>query len=124
YPFIHVSTRLLRKIDYAILFPIIIVLCGVGTYGINFNIFDIKVTLFLGVLGYIMRKTGFTVPVFLLAFILGPFLERNLRTALLISRGSLFIFLKSPIAMILLSLGIVSLVLSFRKKLKKKKEII
>jgi len=34
------------------------------------------------------------------------------------------IFLKSPIAMILLSLGIVSLILSFRKKLKKEKEII
>lgn len=124
YPFIYVATRLLRKIDYTILFPIIIVLCGIGTYGINFSIFDIKVMLILGVLGYIMRKTGFTVPVFLLAFILGPFLERNLRTALLISRGSLFIFLKSPIAMILLTLGIVSLVLSFRKKLKKKKEII
>jgi len=31
---------------------------------------------------------------------------------------------QSPIAMILLSLGIVSLILSFRKKLKKEKEII
>jgi putative tricarboxylic transport membrane protein len=124
YPFIRVSTRLLRRVDYTILFPIVIVLCGIGTYGINFSIFDIKVTLFLGVLGYIMRKTGFAVPVFLLAFILGPFLERNLRTALLISQGSLLIFLKSPIAMILLSLGVVSLILSFRKKLKKEKEII
>jgi len=124
YPFIHVSTHLLRKIDYTMLFPIIIVLCGVGTYGINFSIFDIKVTLFLGVLGYIMKKTGFAVPVFLLAFILGPFLERNLRTALLISQGSLLIFLKSPIAMILLSLGVISLIFSFRKKLKKKKEVI
>ena len=124
YPFIRVSTRLLRKIDYTMLFPIIIVLCGIGTYGINFSIFDIKVTLFLGVLGYIMKKTGFAVPVFLLAFILGPFLERNLRTALLISQGSLLIFLKSPIAMILLSLGIVSLIFSFKKKLKRKREII
>jgi len=124
YPFIRVSTHLLRKIDYTMLFPIIIVLCGVGTYGINFNIFDIKVTLFLGVLGYVMRKTGFAVPVFLLAFILGPFLERNIRTALLISQGSLFIFLKSPIAMILLSLGVISLILSFKKKLRRKKEII
>ncbi|MBA7515448.1 hypothetical protein ES705_07488 [subsurface metagenome] len=121
YPFIRVSTRLLRRVDYTILFPIVIVLCGIGTYGINFSIFDIKVTLFLGVLGYIMRKTGFTVPVFLLAFILGPFLERNLRTALLISQGSLLIFLKSPIAMVLLSLGVVSLIFSFRKKLKRKK---
>lgn len=87
--------------------------------------FDIKITLFLGILGYVMRKLVlFYSSCFLLAFILGPFLELNLRTALLISRGSLFIFLRSPIAMILLSLGIVSLALSFRKKLKKKKEII
>jgi len=123
YPLILVAEKYLKTIDYSVLFPFIIVFCCVGTYGINFNIFDIKVLLFLGVFGYIMKKNDFNVPIFLLAFVLAPFLERNIRTALIISRGSISIFLQSPIALILFILGIVSLITSMRRKFKKRAKL-
>jgi len=121
YPIIRVAKYIFRRIDYSVLFPIVTVFCAIGVYAVDFSIFDIKVMVFLGVLGYAMKKTGFNLPALLLAFILGPIFERNVRTALLISQGSPSIFLKSPIAMALLGLGIFSLILSFKRKSRRRK---
>ena len=41
-----------------------------------------------GVLGYLMRKFGYEPAPLVLAFVLGPMMENNLRKALIISDGS------------------------------------
>jgi putative tricarboxylic transport membrane protein len=61
---------------------------------------------------------GMSIPPFILAFILGPILERNTRTALLMSRGDPMIFIKSPIAAVLLVLAIAALIWSLWRKTK------
>ncbi|MBN2395380.1 MAG: tripartite tricarboxylate transporter permease [Candidatus Atribacteria bacterium] len=119
YPILYLAEKYMKKIAYNVLFPFIIVFCAVGSYGINFNTFDIKVLLFLGVFGYFIKRNGFFGPIFLIAFILGPFLERNVRTALIISKGSISIFLRSPVALILLAFSVIYTISSIKKKFKK-----
>ncbi len=82
-----------------ILFPVVSILCVVGTYAVQNSIFDVKTMLFFGILGYFMRKLAFPIPPFLIAFILGPMVEERLRQSLIISGGSPAIFFASPISL-------------------------
>ena len=51
-----------------------------------------------GVLGYLMRKFGYEPAPLVLAFVLGPMLENNLRKSLILSQGDFAIFLERPIS--------------------------
>jgi len=117
-PFISVVQRIFKTLNYSLFFPGVVVCCVVGVYAEEFNVFNLRIFLALGFLGYIMRKMGMSIPPFILAFILGPILERNTRTALLMSRGDPMIFLKSPIAATLLVLAIAALAWSLWRKTK------
>ncbi|MGD8561025.1 MAG: tripartite tricarboxylate transporter permease [Desulfarculaceae bacterium] len=117
-PFISLCRRLFRKLDFSLFFPGVMVCCVVGVYSEDFNVFHLRLFLVLGCLGYLMRKTGFSIPPFILAFILGPILERNTRTALLLSEGSPMIFITSPVAAILLALALASFVWALWRKAK------
>ena len=117
-PFISLVKRLLRSLDFTMFFPGVMVCCVVGVYSEEFNVFHLRTFLILGCVGYLMRKNGFSIPPLILAFILGPILERNTRTALLISDGSPEIFLKSPVAISLIILAVAFLVWSLWRKAK------
>ncbi len=54
----------------------------------------------------------------LLALILGPMAESNLRRTLVISQGDPSVILHQPIAMFLLILAVLSLVMSYRSQRK------
>jgi len=59
-----------------------------------------------GLLGYFMRKLDFPVAPLVLGMVLGTPWERALRQSLIMSQGSLTIFLNRPISLILLLLSI------------------
>jgi len=107
--FIKYGAIIVRAPRY-IVFPVTVTLCIVGTYAINNNFFDLEIMFVFGVLGYFMRKWGFPVPPLIIAFILGPMAEINLRQALIISDGSLWIFFVSPISLFFMILTILSVV--------------
>lgn len=92
--------------------PAICVFSVIGSYTISNNITEIWVMLFFGVLGYLMKRFGFSTVSLILGLILGPMAETSLQQALLISRGSLS-FLNSPICIIMLVLSGLSVGLSF-----------
>jgi putative tricarboxylic transport membrane protein len=52
-------------------------------------VFDVFVMIGFGVLGYLMRKFGYEPAPLVLAFVLGPLLENNLRKSLILSQGVL-----------------------------------
>jgi putative tricarboxylic transport membrane protein len=85
----------------------------IGVYTLNNNVVEIFIMLIFGIFGYLNRKIGLEGAPFILALVLGPLMERNLRQSLLISRGDLGIFFTRPISVILIGLGIVSLLFSF-----------
>jgi putative tricarboxylic transport membrane protein len=96
-PMVGLWVQLLR-VPYAVLAPIIVLFCCVGVYSVRNTVFDIWVMGIFGIIGYLFRKVDLEPGPLLLAFVLGPILERSLRQALLISAGSPFIFFKRPIS--------------------------
>jgi putative tricarboxylic transport membrane protein len=96
-PLIGLWVQLL-KVPYRILFPLILLLCVVGVYSISSNIWDIVIMLIFGVLGYAMKKLDYEPVPLVLAFVLGRMVEESLRQSLVLSRGSLMIFLSRPIS--------------------------
>jgi len=96
-PMVGMWVQLLR-VPYAILAPIIVLFCCIGVYSVRNTVFDIWIMGIFGVFGYLLRKFGFEPGPMILAFVLGPILERSLRQALLISAGSPWIFFNRPIS--------------------------
>ena len=96
-PLIPVWIQILR-IPYSYLYPMILVFCIVGCHSLNNNLGDVVVMIIFGVVGYLMRRFRIEAAPLVLALILGPLLEDNLRQALIISRGSFQIFFNRPIS--------------------------
>lgn len=96
------------------LFPCVLVLCFYGAYAINSSLFDVLVMVVMGYLGYFMLRFDLPAAPFLIAFILGPMFENNLRRALLLSDGSVAIFFATPICWFFIALTVLSLVLIAR----------
>ena len=72
-----------------------------------------------GLLGYILSENDYPISPMLLAFVLSPLLEENMRKAFIISQGSVSIFFNSPIAcvlMIILGVFIAFPIVKFIKK--------
>ena len=119
-PLIGLWVQVLR-VPYAILFPLILLFCLIGSYSLNNNIGDMIVMIVFGIVGYLMRKYKYDAPPLVLAFVLGPIMEQSLRRSLLISNGSPFIFLQRPISAALIIFVIFLLVFPLIPRLKKKK---
>lgn len=86
------------KVPYKILFPLILLFCLIGVYTVSNAIFDIYLMLLFGIMGYLMKKFEYEAAPLVLAFVLGPLLETNLRNSLIMSEGSFSIFLASPLS--------------------------
>jgi putative tricarboxylic transport membrane protein len=77
----------------------------IGVYSIGNAIFDLYVMIGFGVLGYLMRKFGYEPAPLILAFVLGPLMENNLRKSMILSDGSFSIFVERPISLTCLVLA-------------------
>jgi putative tricarboxylic transport membrane protein len=95
-----------------ILIPIILILAIVGAYSMRNSVFDVFLALIIGVIGFIMRKFDIPAAPVLLAIILGPMAESNMRRALRISYGNFMTFLVHPISAVLLGLAVVFVITS------------
>ncbi|MBM4262914.1 MAG: tripartite tricarboxylate transporter permease [Deltaproteobacteria bacterium] len=96
-------------IPYQLLFPAILVFCGIGVFSLNNSTFDIYLMALFGVLGYLLSKLGCEPAPMLLAFILGPLMEEYLRRAMLLSRGNPWVFVQRPISATLLVLSVLAM---------------
>lgn len=110
------------KIPYRWLFPLILTFSCVGVFAVNFSTMDIWLMVFFGALGYLFLKLGCEAAPFILGFLLGPMLEENFRRSMLLSRGSLDIFITKPISAGLLALTVLVLVMMLFPKVRRKKD--
>jgi putative tricarboxylic transport membrane protein len=97
------------KLPYRILFPLILMFCIVGVFASGNASFDVLLMVIFGVLGYLMRKFGYEPAPLVLAFVLGPMLENNLRKSLILSHGEFQIFIARPISAVCLLLAVAAL---------------
>lgn len=96
-------------IPKAVLIPMIIVLCVVGSYSLGNNYFDVVVMFVAGVIGYFLKKFEFPASPIILGLILGPMMESNFRRSLVMSEGDISIFFTRPITVVLLTIAIITL---------------
>jgi putative tricarboxylic transport membrane protein len=109
------------KVPYAILFPLILIFCLIGVYSLNFSQVEITLMTGFGVLGYLMKKYKFEMPPLILALVLGPMIESNLRLSLLMSQGDPTTFLRRPLSAVFMIISIVLIVLSMVPSLQKRR---
>ncbi|MGH7767044.1 MAG: tripartite tricarboxylate transporter permease [Candidatus Binatia bacterium] len=107
-PLIGLWVRMIM-VPYQLLYPAILVFCGIGVFSLNNSEFDIYLMGLFGLLGFVFVKLGCEPAPMLLAFILGRLMEEYLRRALLISRGDPMVFITRPISATLLALAVLAM---------------
>lgn len=103
------------KIKRSIIYSLVIFFCFVGTYVINYNIFDLYVLIIFGAIGYFLKYNKIDCSPLLIGFILGPKLEETMRHTLQINHGDIYKFFDSKISMFFYVLTIV-IIFFFAKK--------
>jgi putative tricarboxylic transport membrane protein len=93
-----------------IIVPLILVFGLIGSFAVQNSMFGVVVSLVFGLLGYVMKKGGFTLVPLLLGMVLGELVEVNYHRALLVSGGKYSIFFGSVVAKVLVLLIIASIV--------------
>ncbi|VXC12120.1 tripartite tricarboxylate transporter permease [Citricoccus sp. K5] len=100
----------------------ITVLAMLGVYAISSSTLDLWVLLVIGVLGFVMRRYQFPLAPVLIAVVLGPLAETELRRALTVSEGDVSVLVSSPVTVILYSVLVLALVVSALQHLRHRRQ--
>ncbi len=107
--------RIIAVVPAQMIYPFIFITCFVASYALRQALFDLVVMTFFGVVGYVMKKFQFSIPAFIIAFILAGGAERSLRQAMMLDDGGALIFFERPIALAFFAIGILTIVLRARQ---------
>ena len=112
---------LLTRIRPTLIGPVIFVVCLIGSFALRNNMGDVFVTVLFGLLGYEMRKFGFSRIALILGLLLGTMAERSFRQALM--TATIWRFFTRPISLglflVILALFAFPYVQGYRRKRKK-----
>ncbi|MBX2838197.1 MAG: tripartite tricarboxylate transporter permease [Gammaproteobacteria bacterium] len=111
--FIHVL-----KIPRELLAVIVMVLCAIGAYSIRNSAFDIYAMGVIGVLAYVLVAIRVPITPIILGMVLGPTLENEFRTAMMLSEGSMDIFLSSTTVLVFFGLALLVIVLQAMREIR------
>lgn len=89
----------------------ILVMCAIGAYSVRNSVFDITTMAIIGLFAYVLFRLKIPVTPIILGLVLGPTLEREFRTAMMLSGGSLDIFTTSPLALLFFGLTLLVFVI-------------
>ncbi len=109
-----------------ILFAVVAPMCIVGSYVYGNNLYSVWVMFLGSILGYFMQKFEFPQAPLIISMVLTPTLESSLRQALVLSNGSLSIFVTRPFSVLFLVLAAISIFTAFyayKKERKKAEEV-
>jgi TctA family transporter len=121
-PMVGLWVKLLR-IPYDILFPIILLCCCIGLYSVGRSVVDISTLAAFGLMGVVLTRLDFPMAPLMLAFILGPMMEENLRRAMLLSQGDPVQFLVRPISATLLAVCVICVLLLLLPAFRRVREV-
>jgi putative tricarboxylic transport membrane protein len=107
------------RIPYAYLYPFILVICAIGTYGVNNNISDVWLAGVFGIVGYFLKKLEFPLAPVVLAAVLGPLMEKSLRQSLVLLDGNVLGFFRRPISALLLCAALLLLLVPILRSLRR-----
>jgi TctA family transporter len=109
-PLIGIWVKLLQ-VPYRLLFPIIMSFMAIGVYSLSTTGVDVLLMAFFGFAAYALAKLGCSFPQVILAMVLGPAMEENLRRSLQLSNGDPSVFFTRPISgAIMIATGVLLLI--------------
>jgi putative tricarboxylic transport membrane protein len=114
-PLIPLWVMVLR-IPYTLLSVLILIFCFLGAYSLNNDIDNVMITFAFGIFGYLLKKWDFERPPLILAFVLGPLIEKAFRQSMIVSDGSFTIFVTRPISAFFIVIALGVLISAFIKK--------
>jgi TctA family transporter len=120
-PLIGIWVKLL-SVPYRLLYPAILMFCCIGVYSVNNSATDVGLALLFGLLGYIFIKLDCEPAPLLIALVLGPMMEENLRRAMTLSRGDPTVFFTRPLSLGLLIVAAILLVMVVLPAVRRKRE--
>lgn len=87
-----------------IMYPMIFILAGIGSYATRYAVFDVGVCIGFGVIGWLFKRYGYPVAPIVLGMVLGRMVEANFRRALIMSDWTIFFTRKLTLIVLLLGL--------------------
>jgi putative tricarboxylic transport membrane protein len=108
-PLIGIWVQML-KVPYSVLYVLIVLLCQIGAYSVNNDVNDVLLINIFGLAGYLMKRYEFEGAPLILGLVLGPMLESSLRRAMMMSDGSLMIFVARPLSAVFLLVALIFLI--------------
>jgi putative tricarboxylic transport membrane protein len=114
--FVHVL-----RVPRDILAVVVLVLCTIGAYSIRNSPFDIYSMAVIGVAAYVLVAVRIPITPIILGMVLGPTLENEFRTAMMLSEGNSDIFYTSPTVIVFFSLAALVIVFQGMSELKIKR---
>ncbi len=106
-PLVGIWVQLLR-VPYDLLFPLIITFAVIGTFSLSGSTADLVIMGIAGLAGYWFQKLSYDPAPLIFGVVLSPLLENAFRQSLILSDGSIGIFLERPIALTFLIVAILS----------------
>jgi TctA family transporter len=110
------------RAPFAVVGPLIIVVCLIGAYTIGGKMSDVYIALAFGVLGYVFKKLDYPIAPLILAMVLGDKTEDAFRQSMLLSDGAMGVFFANGLvgtittaALALLAWGLVGRLFSRRE---------
>jgi putative tricarboxylic transport membrane protein len=97
--------RAITHFPSTIVYPVIFIISVMGAYSLSTSLFDVYIMVIFGFIGFLIRKLKFPIPPLIIALILGPKFEINLRKALLISDHNFAVFISHRISLVFILLA-------------------
>jgi len=92
------AAKQVLRIPAAVLMPLILLFCIVGSFAINNSLFGVMVMAVAGVVAFFMERWGFPVAPTILGVVLGTMLEEHFFSSLVKADGNVLAFFERPIA--------------------------
>ena len=101
----------ITRVPSHVVIPIVVFFCLAGMLLQGYGTFGLVILIGFAVLGYLMKKFDYSFVTFLVAFIITPMLELNLRQSIILSRGEWSVLLERPIALFFIACTLLALVM-------------
>ena len=107
----------LLDIPLYLLMLFIIMFSFLGVFTVNNSVQDLFLMVGFGVIGYLMKRLDIPAAPVILGIVLGKLMEEKMRQSLVISDGSMMIFINRPISLFLLLLAVVAITNPYWKQI-------
>lgn len=96
------SVGYISKLMYmprALVLPVVMVFCVIGSYALNNTMFDVWVMLIFGLIGFAMERAKMPLGPFVIGFVLAPLGEAKLRSGLMMTAGGIEPMFTRPLSL-------------------------